>query len=311
VVLVALLAVVVNAAIPAGFKLSPYGYIREECHHIVPSGSRLEARNGGFDVIVDEKFQKHLPKCAYSPEEMFHSRSAFNSQRLPNSTATRKRQFPYDYDGWLAYTQWQYPGASQSVDSFLGSFSVPDEPQSTPDVLYVFTGLQNVPWIPIVDPIPMIFDIIQPVLQYPADSGSGWSAKSWFVTLDIGAVASSEIAFKVGDTVFGNMTRTGQAQYFIDSVNPRTKQHTHISIAHSRLITQPWAYTTIECYGCSSAFGNDCSYLPTKPIHFTGMTLKSSRSIISPVWSAVVSPNPICNTQAHIISPAKVDFSFQ
>jgi hypothetical protein len=41
-------------------------------------------------------------------------------------------------------------------------------------VLYLFTGLQNVDWIPIVDPTPEAFDIIQPVLQYPADSGYGW-----------------------------------------------------------------------------------------------------------------------------------------
>jgi hypothetical protein len=73
------------------------------------------------------------------------------------------------------------------IGSFVGNFSVPQNPISDPSVclflliilihfkvLYLFTGLQNVDWIPIVDPTPEVFDIIQPVLQYPADSGYGW-----------------------------------------------------------------------------------------------------------------------------------------
>lgn len=53
-------------------------------------------------------------------------------------------------------------------------------PASTPDILYIFTGLQNIDWIPKVDPEPSAaFDIIQPVLQYPGDGGDYWSVKSW------------------------------------------------------------------------------------------------------------------------------------
>jgi hypothetical protein len=76
-----------------------------------------------------------------------------------------------DYDGWLAYTTYEAP---TDIDSFLGYFSVPDEPQNDPEVLYLFTGLQNVNWIPLVDPEPSVFDIIQPVLQYPGDDGDYW-----------------------------------------------------------------------------------------------------------------------------------------
>lgn len=77
------------------------------------------------------------------------------------------------------------------------SFPTQGEPASDPDILYLFPGLQvriphahspatavgahdaarpatsqNIDWIPLHDPEPSDpFDIIQPVLQYPADTG--------------------------------------------------------------------------------------------------------------------------------------------
>ncbi len=46
--------------------------------------------------------------------------------------------------GWLEYAAYQNPAG---FESFLGTFSVPDEPKATPDVLYIFTGLQNIEWV--------------------------------------------------------------------------------------------------------------------------------------------------------------------
>ena len=43
--------------------------------------------------------------------------------------------------GWLEYAAYQN---TEGFDSFLGKFSVPDEPQAQPQVLYLFTGLQNI-----------------------------------------------------------------------------------------------------------------------------------------------------------------------
>ena len=42
-------------------------------------------------------------------------------------------------------------------------------PAALPQVLYLFPGLQDVDWVPVVDPEPPAgqFDIIQPVLEYP------------------------------------------------------------------------------------------------------------------------------------------------
>lgn len=87
-----------------------------------------------------------------------------------------------------------------------GNFSVPNIPANVPEELFIFTGLQNVDWIPKVDPAPKVFDIIQPVLQYPADSGQGYSLKSWYVTLDSGVIETPEVLCNPGDVIYGNMT---------------------------------------------------------------------------------------------------------
>lgn len=140
--------------------------------------------------------------------------------------------------GWLEYTAFEDP---KGLDTFLGTFSVPDVPKDVPQVLYLFTGLQNikcdhcsraphhtrclivccgacasVSWIPKVDPEPSTdFDIIQPVLQFPGDAGNYWSVKSWYVTLKGGAYYSTEVPVKPGDEIFGNMTRTGPTSYVV------------------------------------------------------------------------------------------------
>jgi len=92
------------------------------------------------------------------------------------------------------------------------------------------------------------------VTQYPGDNGNYWSVKSWWVTLDVGAMASAEVQLEVGDLVFGNMTKTGEQEWFINSVNTRTGDATPITASGigDRLRSQPWAYVTLECYGCSS-----------------------------------------------------------
>lgn len=52
-------------------------------------------------------------------------------------------------------------------------------------------------------PSPQLQDIIQPVLQYPGDFGRYWSVKSWYVTVDAGAVESREKRVDVGSYIFG------------------------------------------------------------------------------------------------------------
>jgi len=211
--------------------------------------------------------------------------------------------FPADYDGWLAYTSFNY-AAGTTLDAFTGYFTVPSTPAVAPQVLYVFTGLQNVDWVPIVDPIPKVFDIIQPVLQYPGDNGNYWSVKSWYVTLE-GAQVTAEVPLSVGDSIFGNMTRTGVDSWYIGGTSTQTGKTAGLKSQHNVLKNQPWAYCTVECYGCSG-----CPTEPTQSIEFTKLVLLADGSPVTPQWEAFQSPNPICNTTAHINAPDSVTFTF-
>jgi len=268
------------------WKRTPFGLFPKRCVHEVPNGAHIEELNDG-SVKITEPNGKILDPF---------SRDCPFKQLLRNS---QKRQ---DYDGWLAYTTFHYP---DGIDSFLGYFSVPNNPQNTPEVLYLFTGLQNVDWIPIVDPTPAIFDIIQPVLQYPGDSND-WGVRSWYVTLDTGVVVSSEIGVSSGDNLFGNMTRLSGSTWYIGGTSSQTGQTSSITLTKNRLSIQPWAYNTAEGYGVG-----DCSYEPTDACVFTKLQLFSKQEQITPKWVSHKSPNPRCNEKASINSPTEVTITFQ
>jgi len=274
---------------------TPFGPIPDHCVHRIPAGSHISEVNNRT-VVSHPTFDKTwvVPRC---------SREGGSVGIAPLKRAAA-RGFPSDYNGWLAYTS--YKTKRTTFDTFLGNFTVPNNPSSAPQVLYIFTGLQNVDWVPIVDPEPPVFDIIQPVLQYPADSGSGWSVKSWYVTLDQGALYTDEVPCQAGDVIFGNMTRTASTSWFIGSSVSSSGQTAGLSVSKTRLALQPYAYTTVECYGCTS-----CASLPTNTLSFSGMSLTRLGAPIEPVWTAFTSPNDICNTVAHIRSPSAVDFTFQ
>jgi len=263
-------------------KRTPFGIFPDECVHKVPSGSFVE-NVGDFTFVTHDALGGRI--------------------RLPPCSTVEKRQFPADYDGWLAYTSFEH---KPTLDAFLGSFSVPNDPESSPDELYIFTGLQNVNWIPKVDPEPQVFDIIQPVLQYPSDSGSGWSVKSWYVTLNAGVLYTDEISCSAKDIIFGNMTRLEGNDWYIAGVNTRTNEVAALTVSHTVLRLQPWAYTTVECYGCS-----DCSYLPTNQLSFTKMSLSAGGKAVTPTWKTYQTPNPKCHTTAHVVSAQEVYYTFQ
>jgi len=217
---------------------------------------------------------------------------------------------PEIYDGWTEYTEFDIASnPNNTFDIFIGNMSVPDMPAQAPQVLYIFPGLQNIDWVPVVDPDPTgPFDIIQPVLQYPGDKGHYWSVKSWYVTLDVGTVHSNELQVSVGDTIFGVMQRQQGTQWFINSVQVSTGKSTSITVDHSRLQYQPWSYNTIECYGC-----NGCSTYPKQPDHFTGLQLTSAGKTVTPTWK--INPKPTqhkqCNELPVVKDPMTIDFQFQ
>jgi len=281
-----------KTSLPKGFVHTPVGPLPEDCVHKVDNGAHVyEGKNGVLHVkspVTD--IIKTIPACDI---------------RKYITAYLTKFKSPAVYDGWLAFTCWQYPNASGTISSFLGSFSVPQAPQNDPEVLYLFTALQNVNWIPIIDPDPTIFDIIQPVLQYPGDNGNYWSVKSWYVTLDQGALASPEIIVAVGSDVFGNMTKTGPESWYIGGTSA-SGQVTKLDVSRPRLAKQPWAYNTAEGYGVLG-----CGYEPTNSCSFTNLMLTANGQQLTPQWSAHQSPTPKCDETAHINSPSSVDITFQ
>jgi len=269
-------------------RITPFGRIPASCVHKVPNGAHIDESESGIVKVftAEGDLLRIIPQGC-------------NTRELLAKYAKRQ-----DYDGWLAYTTAFYqPG----FDAFLGYFTVPPDPQSTPDVLYLFTGLQNVDWIPIVDPQPPVFDIIQPVLQYPGDeSGSDWGVKNWYVTLNSGVLTSDEIGVSAGDNIFGNMTRIQGSTWFIGGTSTQTGQTCALTVTRPRLMTQPWAYNTAEGYGVG-----DCTYEPTGPCVFSQLQLYAAGQLITPTWTPSVSPNPKCNEKATINSASQVTITFQ
>jgi len=285
VIIVVLLGFAVAGPIDADgyYRVPMRGKVPKECVHHVPSGSHIENTKAGIVVTTPTGEIRNLGSC------------------LDKYPAKLAKKNVGDYDGWLAYTAYEAP---VDFDVFVGYFSVPDEPQNVPEELYLFTGLQNVNWIPIVDPEPAAFDIIQPVLQYPADGGSYWSVKSWYVTLTNDVLFSDEIQVNVGDLIYGNMTKTGPTTWYIGGTDGT--QNTFLSVNRDILATQPWAYNTAECYGCEG-----CSYEPTQPIQFTKLLLEYQGKQVVPNWTPLQSPNPQCHETAHVVDDETVSISFQ
>ena len=62
---------------------------------------------------------------------------------------------------------------------------------------------------------------------------------------------------KSGDSIVCNMTRTGKDSWFIGSKISSTGVETNQMATATRLEVQPWAYNTVECYGC-----RDCTTYP-------------------------------------------------
>jgi hypothetical protein len=272
------------------FVRTPFGLRHKNCVREVPNNAHIEETESGEVWVTPVEGQKYqldnVGSCS------------------PKAFVAKNEQLPEDYDGWLAYTTFHYP---QGFDSFLGYFSVPTQPQNDPQVLYLFTGLQNVDWIPIVDPEPKTFDIIQPVLQYPGDNGQYWSVKSWYVTLTNDVLVTPEAKTEVGDNIYGNMTRTGPTTWYIGSTTENGQGKTvALHVNRPVLQTQPWAYVTLECYGC-----NDCSNEPTNNSNFTQLYLSKDGKQVTPTWTPSVSPNPKCHEATHIVDTTNIYITFQ
>jgi len=278
------------------YRRTPYGWMHPDCVHVVPSGSHLEELSTGrLEVHYPNGMRTELPTCKFP--------YVIGDKGERPSPLPATAPAPNVGHGWQAYTTFQYP---KGMNTFLGTFSIPNKPAQEPDILYIFTGLQNINWIPEPSnpPPSQPFDIIQPVLEYTEGS---WSVASWYVTLEQGVVESTPMPVSPGQSIFGNMTKlSSDGTWYIGSTIAGTTKTTQVTIKKHILISQPWAYTALEVYGVSS-----CKQYPTNSINFTAMAITdNTNKPLSPQWVAHVGQEPACKEQAVINSPSSVTILF-
>jgi len=214
-------------------------------------------------------------------------------------------------DGWQVWTQYNNEN-NMTFKSFLGNFNVPPEPENWDGgILYFFTGLQNDDWVPSYQwppSPPPGFDIIQPVLQFGGDSVNGggdyWGLASWYVTLDSNVLYSDLMQLNAGDSIFGNMTMFGSQSWYIGgTVNG---QSTDITISYPRLVTQSWAYCTMEVYSI-----DNCDNFPSpgSKMTFNQLSMTDANGVVTPNWQEMNNQNH-CSVSIAAQSPSQVTLLF-
>lgn len=280
----------VNAATPQ-YAATPFGHVLSHCLHEVPNGAVSRALDdGSTEVTAPSGEVTIVPKC-----DTRGGRDPVLMRNKPHESSGRLGSLPPDYDGWLQYTALNVSklGLQGGFDAFTNVMSVPDKPKKAAHILYFFPGLQDIDWIPKHDPEPTqpIFDIIQPVLQYQGGffGGAKWELKSWYVTVNSGALYSRAITVEAGDAIICNMTRTGPTSWVIKGTLKSDPSKSTVQTAdNKRLKLQPWAYNTLECYGC-----NGCDTYPKQAIKFTENKLYQAGKLIDvPKGAWAMNPKP-------------------
>mmetsp|Transcript_8858 Transcript_8858/g.19762 ORF Transcript_8858/g.19762 Transcript_8858/m.19762 type:complete len:299 (-) Transcript_8858:329-1225(-) len=292
-----------NASRTFSYSHTPFGPILSHCVHEVPSGAHVtQMADGQIRVLAPDGTLRMIPECD-----------------TQGGAWPMRQALPPNYDGWLQYTELNASdlGLKGGFDSFTSVMSVPDTPKQEAQILYFFPGLQNIDWIPKVDPEPTRatpFDIIQPVLQYPAGSFErSWALKSWYVTVNAGALYSEAISnIQPGDEIFCNMTRTGAQSWRVSgALRSDPGKETVQQATNPRLALQPWAYSAVaECYGCRG-----CDTYPTKPIVFSENRLYQGGKLLDvpgSLWKR--NPKPalklMCNEATEVAANGDATISF-
>lgn len=111
-------------SLPAGYLHTPAGGMRQDCVHEVPSGAALEEVDGVVLITLDGKA---VDKHAVCVDDVTLGPVMAPRPVTPSLRAGRGLQLPADYDGWIEYTA---ANVTDSYDTFLGYFSVPNVPPS-------------------------------------------------------------------------------------------------------------------------------------------------------------------------------------
>ena len=285
------------------YSPTPYGYVLSKCMYEVPTYSKMkELKNGSTLVMLANNQGSYIiPKCkSHNNDPILIAKNHEKIFDEEDDKELKGSPLPPDYDGWLQYTELNTTdlNVQDTFDAFTNYMSVPEIPKSKPQVLFLFPGLQNINWIPKVDPEPEFFDIIQPVLQYPGNGffSKGWSLKSWYVTVNAGAIFSTAINnIEPGDSIFCNMTRTGDNSWIVIGTVKSTGKSTVQTCQNDRLKTQPWAYNTVECYGCDG-----CDTYPSNYVAFTENKIYKDNKLLNlkgSLWK--INPKPAKKLMCH------------
>ena len=280
---------------------TPHGYVLSHCVHEIENGAEIvKQEDHSLLIRPPGRASYKIDRC---------KRPVIDGEELPVFLPKDSRfsGLPADYDGWLQYAALNVSklGLTGSFDAFTNIMTVPDVPKERPQVLYAFPGLQNIDWIPKVDPEPSMdepFDILQPVLQYPGGLfSSGWQVKSWYVTVHSGALYSKALDVSPGDAILCNMTRTDEDSWEVSaSLQSDPSKSTTQKATASRLAEQPWAYNgVVECYGCDA-----CHTFPTKPMQFKDNKLYQNGKLLNTASKWTLNPKPaakkMCNERTHL-----------
>ena len=255
IVALVLFAAIVSEAAPQKYVTTPFGQWPAECVHGVEPGAIV--RNEGtsrFRIISAEGEEQLKPACNH-----------FVGSGAPKAPSK-------ELDGWQVWTK----EAIGNVTQFLGTWNVPPNPDESAQTLFLFTGMQNIDWVPPNPEPTQAFDIIQPVLQYgysAAGGYDGWSIASWYVTLGNDVVYSTLKKVKTGDVIFGNMSKTGDDSWYISTVDVTSQIVSDFTIQRSILATQPWIYVTLEVYDVDTC----AQYPPTgSSCEFTKLSMEQN-----------------------------------
>mmetsp|Transcript_11097 Transcript_11097/g.45249 ORF Transcript_11097/g.45249 Transcript_11097/m.45249 type:complete len:314 (+) Transcript_11097:217-1158(+) len=276
------------------------GVYPEGCVVEIPDGARVFQHDRSFTVQFEDGTEIEYEEDLRCRPDTLPARI----QAMLEAEGFPVQQSRVEH-GWQAWTTYYY---KDGIDSFPGYFTVPDIPEETTfnQILYIFTGLQNINWIPEPNgPAPWgKFDIIQPVLELFGNEG--WALQSWYVPLPGMAKTSRKMNVNAGDNIFGNMTLTGPSTWTIVSQSTETGESVTLDVTNEDVLaSQPWAYTTLEVYNLDG-----CSQYPDNDILFTDMDMYNQGNALQVNWVAHTGQELVCGEQAIVNSPSNVTITF-
>jgi len=282
------------------YMRTPLGLGWSNCQYLLNNGDHIITDESGTTTVISNNGETRThPPC----EQPF----------IPRVTSRGEEKVKRDApdDGWQVWAS--YNNANNATfTAFLGNFVVPEDPANWDEsgILYMFTGLQNDNWIPYPGngSAPQAFEIIQPVLQYgetPAGGGNYWAIANWYVTVYSNYYFSEPQEVEAGDNIFGNMTALNDTTWFIGSVV--NGQSSSITVTEADLISNPWAYLTLEVYSI-----DDCaSDFPAGPLKFSNLILFNEKGqSVTPKWGLFNNLQDHCGATITSANPSSAVIDF-